>query len=312
MCENTSTCFYDTVNEVCSPKGTVPTEPCEPCSECNGEETRCENTPTCSYDTINEVCSPKVDECDPEWATFGSSCYKPFPEKLTFDAAEDKCVSEGGHVSSIHSGEENAFVFELGGGTDLWIGAKWTGNEWEWEDKSSWGYTNWWFGEPNDPNKEPCIALWTDRESKWNDVWCTLTYSFVCKKDDGTVPTEPCEPCSECNGEETRCENTPTCLYDTVNEVCSPKDDGDCPDGWLMYEGKCYGHPKDKKLSWADAESYCQSWSPGAHLASIRSAEEQKFVQVNFPGNIWLGGSDTAKEGTWTWSDGASWIYSDR
>merc|ERR1719317_1164505 len=40
-CENTPTCFYDTVNEVCSPKGTgteAPTEPCEPCSECNGEE----------------------------------------------------------------------------------------------------------------------------------------------------------------------------------------------------------------------------------------------------------------------------------
>merc|ERR1712013_222485 len=65
-CENTPTCFYDTVNEVCSPKvdgtGTgKPNEPCKPCSECNGEETRCENTPTCFYDTVNEVCSPKVD-----------------------------------------------------------------------------------------------------------------------------------------------------------------------------------------------------------------------------------------------------------
>jgi len=85
---------------------------------------------------------------------------------------------------------------------------------------------------------------------------------------------------------------------------------GECPDGWLMFKGKCFGHPKDKKLSWADAESYCQSWSPGAHLASIRSAEEQKFVQDNFPGNIWLGGSDTTEEGRWTWSDGTAWIYS--
>ena len=76
---------------------------------------------------------------------------------------------------------------------------------------------------------------------------------------------------------------------------------GDCPDGWLMYEGKCYGHPKDNKLSWADAESYCQSWSAGAHLASVHSAEEQKFVQENFPQNIWLGGSDTDKEGSWIW-----------
>ena len=81
---------------------------------------------------------------------------------------------------------------------------------------------------------------------------------------------------------------------------------GDCPDGWLMYQGQCYGHPKDNKLSWADAESYCQSWSDGAHLASIHSAEEQKFVQDNFPQNIWLGGSDASKEGTWAWSDGTS------
>jgi len=84
----------------------------------------------------------------------------------------------------------------------------------------------------------------------------------------------------------------------------------DCPDGWLMYQGQCYGHPKDNMLSWADAESYCQSWSAGAHLASIHSAEEQKFVQDNFPQNIWLGGSDASKEGTWVWSDGTSVIYS--
>merc|ERR1712013_75598 len=210
-----------------------------------------------------------------------------------------------------------------------------------------------------------------------------------------------CNPCSECNGEETRCENTPTCFYDTVNEVCSPKVDetrqddcciqgpsryiveskgpadgvgwpekhdsveacaqrckdlkdcqafhyynvsepsdrtcylqkggiigpqlddgvmrlagvcpktGDCPDGWLMYQGQCYGHPKDNKLSWADAESYCQSWSDGAHLASIHSAEEQKFVQDNFPQNIWLGGSDASQENTWGWSDGTLWDYID-
>ena len=71
------------------------------------------------------------------------------------------------------------------------------------------------------------------------------------------------------------------------------------------------GHPKDRKLSWTDAESFCQSWSTGAHLASIHSAEEQKFVQTTFPQHMWLGGSDKAKEGTWVWSDGTPWDYSD-
>merc|ERR1712142_419035 len=84
-----------------------------------------------------------------------------------------------------------------------------------------------------------------------------------------------------------------------------------CPDGWMLFEGKCYGHPKDRKLNWTDAESFCQSWSTGSHLASIHSAEEQKFVQTTFPQHMWLGGSDKAKDGTWVWSDGTPWDYSD-
>ena len=53
---------------------------------------------------------------------------------------------------------------------------------------------------------------------------------------------------------------------------------GDCPEGWLMFEGKCYGHPKDNKLSWGDAESYCQSWSAGAHLASKFTLQKNKSL----------------------------------
>ena len=86
---------------------------------------------------------------------------------------------------------------------------------------------------------------------------------------------------------------------------------GDCPDGWLLYEGQCYGLPKDNKLPWPNAEFYCQSWSAGAHLASIHSAEEQKFVRDNFPQNIWLGGSDLSQEDTWVWTDGTLWNYDD-
>ena len=85
---------------------------------------------------------------------------------------------------------------------------------------------------------------------------------------------------------------------------------GACPEGWLSNEGKCYGHPTANKLNWTDAEAFCQSWSSGAHLASIHSAEEDQFVQDNFPGNIWLGGSDTTQEGSWVWSDGTPWDFS--
>ena len=49
--------------------------------------------------------------------------------------------------------------------------------------------------------------------------------------------------------------------------------------------------------------------TPDAHLATIYSAEEQKFVQENFPERVWLGGNDINQEGTWVWSDGTCWDY---
>ena len=83
----------------------------------------------------------------------------------------------------------------------------------------------------------------------------------------------------------------------------------DCPRRWLKFKNKCFGHPPAILLSWKEAESYCQNWSPGAHLASISSEEEQTFLQQNFPQTVWLGGSDIDQEGSWIWSDGTCWNY---
>ena len=80
-----------------------------------------------------------------------------------------------------------------------------------------------------------------------------------------------------------------------------------------MFNSKCYIRPEGISTDWADAESRCQNLSPGAHLASIHSLEELKFVEDLYPSNrfrhIWLGGSDTDEEGSWVWTDGSSWDY---
>merc|ERR1719369_2479292 len=85
----------------------------------------------------------------------------------------------------------------------------------------------------------------------------------------------------------------------------------DSPAGWKMFNGRCYGHPEDKRLSWEAAEMHCQKWLSGAHLASVHSPEEQAFIVDNFPKNIWLGGTDISQEGTWDWTDGTPFDYSD-
>jgi len=53
----------------------------------------------------------------------------------------------------------------------------------------------------------------------------------------------------------------------------------------------------------------CQSLLAEAHLASIHSAEEMKFIRDNVPtDHYWLGG---LKDGSWTWTDSRRWDYTE-
>tara|TARA_R110001592_G_scaffold357416_1_gene660526 strand:- start:77715 stop:78341 length:627 start_codon:yes stop_codon:yes gene_type:complete len=71
---------------------------------------------------------------------------------------------------------------------------------------------------------------------------------------------------------------------------------------------------EQQNLSWTDARQ--NALDKGGYLATITSAEENSVVNGlvaaivgSFPDDnldiaVWLGGSDTAEEGTWTWADG--------
>ncbi|CAJ0601380.1 unnamed protein product [Cylicocyclus nassatus] len=110
----------------------------------------------------------------------------------------------GGHLTSIHSFEENAFVAALAE-TGIrweqfthptWIGLKQENGSnrkfWTWTDGTKVDYLAW---APNQPDNfgtgESCTQIFADRcvnentypYQKWNDVSCTtMMRSFVCKK----------------------------------------------------------------------------------------------------------------------------------
>ena len=63
----------------------------------------------------------------------------------------------------------------------------------------------------------------------------------------------------------------------------------------------------DWELSWTDAREYCRTHHDD--LASIHSSAENAAVAALCPSGCWIGGSDSAQEGTWTWSDGTAWDY---
>jgi hypothetical protein len=67
-------------------------------------------------------------------------------------------------------------------------------------------------------------------------------------------------------------------------------------------------------MSWAAAREQCRR--QGMELASVASStqnqalEAEMRVQVVGQNHFWIGGTDSAAEGSWAWSDGSAWSYS--
>ena len=84
-----------------------------------------------------------------------------------------------------------------------------------------------------------------------------------------------------------------------------------CASGWNQLNQRCfYLSKKETVKSFAEGETACKKKNRKAHLASIHSVEEQDFLRhYSSYSTMWIGGTDEAQEGSWTWSDGSPWDY---
>ncbi|XP_067669831.1 uncharacterized protein [Haliotis asinina] len=100
---------------------------------------------------------------------------------------------------------------------------------------------------------------------------------------------------------------TRTCLTDGIwspgGYVC-----GSCPSGWSAYNGNCYLYVSVEK-NYADASSHCQAL--GAIVSPTKDKEELDFVSSlrDDIETIWIGGTDFDTEGTFKWSDGTPFTW---
>ncbi|XP_034618740.1 C-type lectin lectoxin-Enh4-like [Trachemys scripta elegans] len=87
-----------------------------------------------------------------------------------------------------------------------------------------------------------------------------------------------------------------------------------CPGCWLPFHDSCYRYVPQEK-NWLEAEADCQQHWPGAHLASIHSAEEKNMLAHYIKGDptkknhVWIGLSDPDHDQTWRWSDDSSFNF---
>jgi len=202
---------------------------------------------------------------------YGNSCYYKTPSAMSWTEADKFCVDLGAELASVHSTEENTFIYYLCGSQDsCWLGFSDAEVEdvWEWSDGSNVEYTNWNDGEGK-TNANQDYASLSGPYGRWYDMTDSSANTYaICEKN----TTLPFFYSSPCNGN--------SCYYKTPSQ-----------------------------MTWDEANTTCLGL--GAELASVHSQEENTYLYIlcGSENKCWLGFTDAAVEGDWEWSDGSDIVF---
>nr|XP_033776612.1 asialoglycoprotein receptor 1-like [Geotrypetes seraphini] len=130
--------------------------------------------------------------CATGWVQYKDACYMNYTTRMSWVDAEAKCQSINSHLASIHSVEENDFIYALMGkihnykaGLAYWIGGFDTLKEglYMWTDGSSWDFATFGSGQPDNFRNEDYIGSWFPKNGHitWNDYLSNSSFPFVCK-----------------------------------------------------------------------------------------------------------------------------------
>lgn len=222
--------------------------------------------------------------CPDGWYTFGEFCYKIGWSSLTWDSANTACASLNSNMVSVHSQEEQDFLFLLMHEirSKVWIGLRRSSvrhDIFEWRDDSPLDYTNWFAGEPNNyRNVEGCAHMLFDccEVGDWNDAPCNAPFKYICKKPKDPTLTKPGQDPALCPGKQ---------------------------GVWLKMRDSCYRnfHETESFSSWFQAQSLCKSY--GGNLAYVKNPAINMLLQKDtkgLDGPFWTGIKST-KDQKYTW-----------
>jgi len=257
---------------------------------------------------------------------YGEYCYEILSHyKMSWQHAEDLCQSGHGHLVSITSAPEQAFVQGFMqrhmSSHAIWIGLHDTKTEnvFEWTSGNTVSYTNWISGHLNNFQshyQEDCVALIPYQGGTWDDIPCGIdgilgtdfgeTHYAMCKFDAQTTLQSTAPPSLTTVSIHNLDGNTNLCTNQNKQHAIA---NGNV---LAQYGSHCFELMSHVKVSWLHGESLCQS-SQG-HLLQIKSAAEQTFIggfmQRHMPDHaVWIGLHDRNSESYFEWTTGERVSY---
>ncbi|KAK4312213.1 hypothetical protein Pmani_016336 [Petrolisthes manimaculis] len=231
-----------------------------------------------------------VTGCEDGWTAFEDYCYlysnADYNENtFTYTDAKTECQAMGAKLASIHTEEENDFVFSMldeWSYTSTWIGMSDDGHSGSlaWTDDTSITFTKFDYIEFYSFSTYPTCAGYSGYDysvALWALFDCNTMNFYVCKKAKEAIPINP------------------------SNTGCYEDD--------LPYKGSCYSY-NAMSATWSKAQDDCSSKHSGSHLVVLNDKYETGYVSAMLSevgGHTWIGMSGTIGEDnsvTFTWVNG--------
>ncbi|CAJ0935925.1 unnamed protein product, partial [Mesorhabditis belari] len=110
------------------------------------------------------------------WTHFNGSCYKKFHVDMMHAASKALCERKNAKLASIHSQEEQDFVFNAYGHS--WIGLEKVNGTWTWSDGSAMDYTNWGYARWG----EDQATISNSDTGFWSESRAVIVTGPICRK----------------------------------------------------------------------------------------------------------------------------------
>ncbi|XP_071130098.1 perlucin-like protein isoform X1 [Mytilus edulis] len=124
--------------------------------------------------------------CSQGWEEYKEHCYRFNTKLIKWHEAEIECRKQEGYLLKIEDANEFRWIVARAKAHsvhNIWIGLRKKNNKWKWVvDEQTARFQKWNTATVEPSGDGPCVHMCSHFKYNWNDVHCSMQYSFVCEQ----------------------------------------------------------------------------------------------------------------------------------